>query len=77
MNTLEQKNQYMRHMAAVLRKINDKYKPSQKCILLEPGNELFDDSCNFVALNHEISHLIETLDNMCKYNTWIMEEEKK
>lgn len=76
MNTLEQKNQYMRHMAAVLRKINDKYKPSQKCILLEPGNEFFDDSCNFIALYHEISNLIGTLENMCKYNTWIQEEEK-
>lgn len=77
MITLEQKNQYMRHTAAILRKIHDQYKPSQKCILLEPGNEFFDDSCNFIALYHEISYLIETLDNMCKYNTWIIEEENK
>lgn len=77
MNTLEQKNQYLRHMAAVLRKIRNAYEPSNTCVLLEPGNEFFDDSCNFIALHHEISHLIETLDNMCKYNTWIMEEEKK
>lgn len=77
MITLEQKNKYMRHMAAVLRKINDQYKPSENCILLEPGNEFFEDSCKFIGLYHEISHLIETLDNMCKYNTWILEEEKK
>ena len=77
MITLEQKNKYLRHMAAVLRKINEQYKPSDKCVHVEVGSEFFEDSCNFVGLHHEIFKLIETLDNMYKYNNWILEEEKK
>ena len=76
MTTLEQKNKYMRHMAAVLRKINDQYVPSQKCVDVGPESEFFEDSCNFVGLHHEIIKLIDTLDNMCKYNNWILEDEK-
>lgn len=77
MITLEQKNKYLRHMAAVLRKINEQYKPSDKCVHVEVGSEFFEDSCKFVGLHHEIFKLIETLDNMYKYNNWILEEEKK
>ena len=49
MITLEQKNKYLRHMAAVLRKINEQYKPSDKCVHVEVGSEFFEDSCNFVG----------------------------
>lgn len=77
MITLEQKNKYMQHMAAVLRKINEQYKPSEKCVHVGSGSEFFEDSCKFVGLHYEIFKLIDTLDNMCKYNNWILEEEKK
>lgn len=76
MTTLEQKNKYMRHMAAVLRKINEQYKPSEKFVHVDVESEFFDDFLNFVGLRQEIFKLIDTLDNMCKYNTWIQEDEK-
>lgn len=77
MITLEQKNEYMKHFSIVLRKINEKYCPSQKCVDIDSDSEFFADSCNFIGLHHEIFKLIGTLENMIQYNNWISEEGKK
>lgn len=77
MITLEQKNEYMKHLAIVLRKINEKYVPSKKCVEIEADSEFFADSCNFIGLHHDIFMLIGTLENMIQYNKWISEEDKK
>ena len=73
MITLKQKNNYMKHQVAILETIIRKYKPSDLCVKTSPDNELFEDTCNYVGLHHEIFELKTTLENMIRYNEYIIE----
>lgn len=74
MITLKQKNHYMKHQVAILDAIIKKYEPSEKCILLPTDHELFEDSCKFIGLRYELSELKNTLENMIRYNEYIIEK---
>lgn len=72
MITLKQKNHYMKHQVAILDAIIKKYEPSDLCVHLPTDHELFEDSCNFIGLRHEIFELKNTLENMIRYNEYII-----
>ena len=72
MITLKQKNHYMQHQVAILDAILKKYEPSDLCVHLKSDHEFFNDSCNFVGLRYELCQLKNTLENMIRYNEYII-----
>lgn len=63
---------FMREMVTILDEITKHYMPSNKCINVKPDNDFFEESCNYIALFHEISTLKETLRNCTKYSEIII-----
>lgn len=72
MITLKQKNHYMKHQVAILDAIIKKYEPSDLCVHIPTDHELFEDSCKFIGLRYEIFELKKTLENMIRYNEYII-----
>lgn len=64
----------MKHQVAILENLAKKYTPSKECVDVEPGHPLFEDSCNYVGLHHELLKLIGCMQQMIEYNEIIMKE---
>lgn len=62
----------MKHQVAILDAIIKKYEPSDLFVHLPTDHELFEDSCNFIGLRYELSELRNTLENMIRYNEYII-----
>ena len=63
----------MKHQVAILSQLIKTYQPSDKCIKLSTDNEFFDDSVRYCGLVHELFELKNTLENMIRYNKYIIE----
>lgn len=63
---------WRKQIAAILGNIMKKYPYSQVCVDCPTEDQFFKDSCNFVALHHELSELEDILlkqnrfDEMCR-----------
>ena len=62
----------MKHQVAILDAIIKKYEPSDLCVKIPTDHEFFEDSCKFIGLRYELSELKNTLENMIRYNEYII-----
>lgn len=67
------RNRDRAQVATLIRSTLDKYPYSQECVECSTGNPLFNDSCNFVGLHHELMKLADTLNNMVEYEKALLE----
>lgn len=61
-------------VATLLRNLLAKFPYSKACVYCGTDNPLFDDSCNFVELHHELSHMADTLDKMVEYEKTLLKD---
>ena len=62
-----QKNLYRRQVATILAHLLAKYTASEECVHCEDG-PLFQDTCNFVSLRHELQTFVDFLRDACRYS---------
>lgn len=66
--TRKEKIEWRDQMATILREILRKCPVSDAFVHVGTDAEFFDDSCNFVALRHEICELASTLERINAYS---------
>lgn len=62
-----QKNLYRRQVATILAHLLAKFPASEECVHYDDG-PLFQDTCNFVGLRHELQSFVDFLRDACKYS---------
>lgn len=63
----ESVKQWMMQCADILRAIRIKHPYSEIVKSSKPGDDFFDDSCEFVGLHHELSELESCMRNIVRY----------
>lgn len=58
---------WRKQIAAILDDIMKKHPYSQECVDCSTENQFFDDSCNFVAIHHELVELRQLLLRLNRY----------
>lgn len=69
--TRKEKIEWREKMATILRQIIEQCPISDAFVHIGSDAEFFDDSCNFVALRHEIFELARTLEKINAYSKMI------
>lgn len=58
---------WRKQIAAILDDIMKKHPYSQECVDCSTENQFFDDSCNFVAIHHDLLELKNLLLRLNRY----------
>lgn len=64
---------FKRQISSLLSKILDKHQVSAECLNCIPDNPLFDTTCDYVDLRHDIFTLSETLRRMADYQEMLLD----
>lgn len=66
----EKKILWRKQMAAILKKLTEKYPYSEVSVKCDTDSPFFLDSCNFVQLHHELSELKSLLLRLNEYEEY-------